>query len=254
VPLFDALSGTLTGLCDDRPPLVLLHGLTFDRRHWNPLLRELQVLEPGRLALALDLPGHGASPAQDSYRAADVATQVHSAVTAAGLESPLVVGHGVGAAVATAYAARYPVHSVLNIDQRLLPDNAIRRAGPGLRGGHWRDEWDGILADLGAGQLPASARTLVSRAGRPRKELLLGYYDETLTEDDDAIRGERGRDLHAIAGNRIGYRWVTPSEPSVAYRSWMTSHLPRVDVTVLPDSHFPHLAQPADIARLVAAR
>ncbi|NMO49742.1 alpha/beta hydrolase [Actinoplanes sp. TBRC 11911] len=254
MPLFDALSGTLTGLPDDRPPLVLLHGLTFDRRHWGPLLRELQVLEPARLALALDLPGHGASPVQDSYRAADVATQVHCAVTAAGLPAPAIVGHGVGAAVATAYAARYPVHSVLNIDQALLPDNAIRDAGPGLRGGHWRDAWDGILAGLGAQRLPAPARSLVSRAGRPRKELLLGYYDEALTEDDDAIRGERGRDLHAIAGNGVGYRWVTASEPPVAYRKWMTSHLPRVDVMVLPDSHFPHLARPADIARLVAAR
>src|ERR1700754_1171415 len=117
VPLFDALSGTLTGLPDERPPLVLLHGLSFDRRLWTPLLRELQALEPVALSLALDLPGHGASPVQESYRIADVATQVHCAVTAAELPPPVIVGHGIGAVVATVYASRYPVHSVINIDQ-----------------------------------------------------------------------------------------------------------------------------------------
>jgi pimeloyl-ACP methyl ester carboxylesterase len=251
--LFDALSGTLTGLPDERPPLVLLHGLSFDRRHWNPLLRELQEREPGRRSLALDLPGHGASPVQDSYRIADVATQVHCAITAAELPPPVIVGHGIGAVVATVYAARYPVHSVINIDQPLLAETVIRRAEPGLRSRHWRDEWDGILTGLGAGGLPAAARTLVSTAGRPRKNLLLGYYDETLHRDDDAIRGERGRELHAIAERGIRYCWVTASEPVEAYRKWMTSHLPRLDVKVLTDSHFPHLAQPADIARLVAS-
>jgi pimeloyl-ACP methyl ester carboxylesterase len=46
-----------------RPPLVLLHGLTFDRSLWRPSLAELRRIDPGRRVLALDLPGHGASPA-----------------------------------------------------------------------------------------------------------------------------------------------------------------------------------------------
>jgi Predicted hydrolases or acyltransferases (alpha/beta hydrolase superfamily) len=50
------------GLSDDRAPLVLLHGLTFDRSLWRPSLAELSRIDPGRRVLALDLPGHGASP------------------------------------------------------------------------------------------------------------------------------------------------------------------------------------------------
>ena len=47
---------------DHRPPIVLLHGLTFDRRMWRPALGELALLDPGRRAIAVDLPGHGELP------------------------------------------------------------------------------------------------------------------------------------------------------------------------------------------------
>ena len=50
------------GLSDDRAPLMLLHGLTFDRNLWRPALAELSRIDPNRQILALDLPGHSASP------------------------------------------------------------------------------------------------------------------------------------------------------------------------------------------------
>src|ERR1700730_7091490 len=55
------------GRSDDRPPLVLLHGLTFDRRMWRPALTELDTMDPGRRTIAIDLPGHGDSPDVTSY-------------------------------------------------------------------------------------------------------------------------------------------------------------------------------------------
>ena len=45
------------GTADDRAPLVLLHGMTFDRTIWRPLVNRLQQADPGRRVLALDLPG-----------------------------------------------------------------------------------------------------------------------------------------------------------------------------------------------------
>ena len=38
------------GHADDRTPLVLLHGTTFDRRMWRPALIELETIDPGRRA------------------------------------------------------------------------------------------------------------------------------------------------------------------------------------------------------------
>ena len=46
--LFDDLAGDLTGEPGRTPPLVLLHGLTFDRTSWHPVLAELTALDPLR--------------------------------------------------------------------------------------------------------------------------------------------------------------------------------------------------------------
>ncbi|MFG1883260.1 alpha/beta fold hydrolase [Micromonospora sp. NPDC049102] len=164
---------------DTRAPLVLVHGLTYDRRQWGPLRRELAAIDPDRQILALDLPGDGDVPRRDSYRMAEVAEVVHTQVTEAGLAAPVVVGHSVGAVVATTYAARYPVRGVVNLDQILLPGPfgvAVRQAEPTLRGPQWRRVWDTMLAGMGIDSLPAEAREIVT-------SLLVGR----------AARGGRGR-------------------------------------------------------------
>src|SRR5437016_4952924 len=43
----------------DGVPVVFLHGLTFDRRTWRPIIARLGA---GVRSIAIDLPGHGASP------------------------------------------------------------------------------------------------------------------------------------------------------------------------------------------------
>jgi pimeloyl-ACP methyl ester carboxylesterase len=95
------LAGDDYGESDGRPPLVLLHGLTFDRSIWRSSLDELQRIDPGRRVLALDLPGHGASQGWPSYDVASVAHGVYRAVEEAQLRSPVVVGHSMGGAIAT---------------------------------------------------------------------------------------------------------------------------------------------------------
>ena len=75
--LFGDLAGDLTGEPGRTPPLVLLHGLTFDRTSWHPVLAELTALDPGGPVLALDLPGHGESPPWPGYDLEPIADAVH---------------------------------------------------------------------------------------------------------------------------------------------------------------------------------
>jgi pimeloyl-ACP methyl ester carboxylesterase len=252
---FDDLAGTLTGPAGDRPPLVLLHGLTFDRRQWAPLLRELDAREPGRRVLTLDLPGHGESPRQPDYHMARVAGLVARAVSAAGLEAPVVVGHSIGAVIATEYAAVFPARGVVNLDQPLLPGPfgaLVRGAEPALNGPEWRAFWDRLLDGMGIASLPAKMRALVAQTSAPRADLLLGYWDEIMRGTDAVIAAQRRDHLAAIAARGIGYRWVTSAQPPPAYAQWLCDALPAIEITVLPGSHFPHLAHSGELAAMLA--
>lgn len=248
--IFDELAGTLSGTAGEQPPLLLLHGLTFDRRQWAPLLAAL----PGRRTLALDLPGHGQSPSQRSYRLRSVAELVHRAVEETGIGAPLVVGHSLGGIIATTYAARFPVRGVVNLDQPLLPGPfgaVVRGAEPALRGPGWREVWDRVLAGMGIEDLPTSAWALVERTSRPRADLLLGYWEEILRCSDAELEEQRRTDLTVLAGERTPYRWVTSVRPLPGYEEWLRGCLPEVEITILEGGHFPHLAYPEQLATLL---
>ncbi|WP_328852805.1 alpha/beta hydrolase [Micromonospora globbae] len=253
---FGGLAADSHGVDDHRPPVVLVHGLTYDRSQWGPTLRELAALDPGRRALALDLPGHGGSPAFDSYRTDDVADVLHGAVTDAGLDRPVMVGHSIGGAIVSAYAARHPTRGVVNVDQRLLLGpfgDLVRRNEPVLRGPDHLALWETLLAGMGVDQLDSAAQELVRTATTVRQDLLLGYWDEILTATDEAFTAQWVRRLERIRASGVPYHYVAGKEPSAAYREWLESMLPGVSVHVLPGGgHFPHLAEPAALARIIA--
>jgi pimeloyl-ACP methyl ester carboxylesterase len=254
MPYFAELAADSYGSAEDTAPLVLVHGLTFDRTTWGPALAELARLDPTRRAVAFDLPGHGESPRRDSYRLADVAPLLHEAIDAAGLSAPILVGHSLGGALVTHYAANYPVRGVVDVDQplrvggfaQLLSDNESV-----LRGPDWRRFWDLLSVGMHTELLPPTTRSLAESA-QPRQDQLLGYWQELLDTPGAELDALRGSELAAIAANGIGYHYVTGTEPEQQYRDWLTAILPDVRISVFPGSgHFPHLARPAAFAELL---
>ena len=244
------LDADVTGTDDGRPPVVLLHGLTFDRAMWGPLVQALD----GRRALALDLPGHGRSPRRDSYDLREVADVVHEAVTAAGLRAPVLVGHSIGAVLATVYAARHRARAVLDIDQPLLAGGfgeLLRSVEPVLRGPDHLSVWTQLVAGMGLTELSPELQELLRST--PRQDLLLGYWRDLLERSPEELRAQRTQELIALRESGTAFHHVSRAPLDAGYRSWVRSVLPDAGFTVLPGSgHFPHLAQPAAIAAVVS--
>lgn len=83
-------------------PLVLIHGWSCDHTAMAPVADAF----PDRHAICLDLPGHGRSPAAESYT---IEAQA-AAVLAAAPESCILVGHSMGAQIAVEAAVQAPDH------------------------------------------------------------------------------------------------------------------------------------------------
>lgn len=244
------------GGTDDRAPVVFLHGLTFDRRMWRPVMDTLARVEPGRRALAFDLPGHGDSPGWPAYDVDSLADGVHRAVEAAALPAPVVVGHSMSAVVATVYAAQYPVQGVINVDQPLQVEpfaRFVRSLADDLRGPRFADVWDRFEASMHAELLPPAAQALVAATRRPRQDLVVGYWHDVLERSPEELGAWAGDVLAELRAREVPYVVVSGAEVGADYRRWLEEKLPQAEIVVWPDSgHFPHLAHPDRFAQIVA--
>lgn len=182
----DAATDLETGLAYDiegtGTPVVLLHGMTFDRRTWRPIIDEL---DRSVASIAVDLPGHGDSSGQPT-RLEDVVEQIHRLLTSLASERPVVVGHSMGAAVAGLYAGTYPTRGLVMVDQatETLPfARMLRQIAPMLRGPAFSQAWPNIENSLGLDRIPEPVRTLVLDTHKVEQDVVLGYWDQILTTD-----------------------------------------------------------------------
>jgi pimeloyl-ACP methyl ester carboxylesterase len=244
------------GRRDDRPPLVLLHGLTFDRSMWQPALAELDRIDPGRRTLAIDLPGHGASAERASYDIESVAGAVREAVDELGADRPVIVGHSLAAIVATVYAAQFPTRGVVNVDQPLQTApfaGFLQSIAQQLRGPSFPAMWQQFAASMHAELLPPEAQHLVTSTSTPRQDLVLGYWREVLDRPISELVDRTNEGLAALRAANVRYLIVAGAELEPDYRLWLDEVLPNANVTVLAGSgHFPHLAHPDRFAQLLA--
>jgi len=88
----------------DGPALVLLHGFTGSAAAWGPLR---DAFATDRRVIAVDLPGHGGSPAPDGGLW-DVADAVADAVARCGVGRADWLGYSLGGRIAMHVALRHP--------------------------------------------------------------------------------------------------------------------------------------------------
>jgi pimeloyl-ACP methyl ester carboxylesterase len=163
-------------------PVVFLHGLTFDRRSWRPIVERL---DGSVQSIAIDLPGHGQSRGAPAPLD-EVAAQVRELLAALDVRSPIVVGHSMSGGLACVYASAYPTRGLVFVDNG--PDvqpfaELVQRLEPALRGPGFASAWDVFEDSLGIGRIPEPVRSLVLATHRVEQEVVIGYWETLLRAD-----------------------------------------------------------------------
>ena len=221
-------------------PVILLHGLTFNRAAWAPIIERLGA---GIRTVAIDLPGHGASPG-DPRSLWEVAALVHDLVDRLGIERPIVVGHSMSSGIASIYGASYPTLGVVSIDQStdIRPlAQAMRSLEPALRGPSFTEAFQPFQYSMGLDRVPEPMRSNVLAGQRLRQDVVIGYWEELMRTDPQELQ-ERVDDVArridcpylAVFGRRI----------EQSEREHMTALISTLQIEEWPGSgHFVHLAE-----------
>jgi 3-oxoadipate enol-lactonase len=237
------------------PPVVLVPGTFSDRRVWRRLVG---ALSPGFRCLLLDPRGTGATPDPGRpFTPDDLADDLLAAMDAAGFERAHLVGHSLGAVVATLAAARHPARAArlvaigpaLRVDARLaaaldhwealarsdLSDEALHRGLVLLTFG--RDAFDRIV--------PAVVHDL---GRRPIARDTVARY----------VACGRAQDLRPLAGRvDAPALLVAGAEDALTgppHARALAEAVPDGRLALVEGSgHTPQLERPAELARLVVS-
>jgi N-formylmaleamate deformylase len=160
----------------DRRPMLVLPGITSPAVTWDFIVRELRdLVRP----VILDVRGRGLSDTGPSYAIEDYAADVEAVVAELELESPLLVGHSMGARIASYVAARssVPFGGSIIIDPPM--------SGPG-RGGYptSREAFQEQLHEGQRGTNADEVQRFYPRWPRPELELRARWV---ATCDEDAV-------------------------------------------------------------------
>ncbi len=164
-------------------PVVFLHGLTFERRTWWPIVERLG----GSVrSIAVDLPAHGESdgPPVPLEVAAD---RVHELIESLWRSSS-------PSSSATRCRPASPSSTHWPIPPPASPSSIrgwryarslklVRRLEPVLRGPEFADVWQQFEASLGLERIPEPVRSLVLERRVVRQDVVVGYWEQLMRED-----------------------------------------------------------------------
>lgn len=163
----------------ENPAVVLIHGFGGSTFTWRDNMDALE--EAGYYVVALDLPPFGLSDksAEIAYSRADLAGYVAGLMDELGIESATIVGHSMGATVASYFLLNYPER----VDKIVFVDGGIFEARTSNR----RDE-DSPLAFLNeidpASPIAADILRLTLRPNTFAEIMSSAYYDPEFITDE----------------------------------------------------------------------
>lgn len=246
----------------DALPLVLLHGFTGSARSWDAVRDHLA--ESCRV-IAIDLPGHGQSPAPDSvepYRLRNTASSIALCLDQEGITRAAVMGYSMGGRAALRFALAHPERCAGLVLESTSPGFATdaertqRRAEDEARA--QRIEREGVdvfvreweLLPLWHSQAQLHPATLARQREIRLANSALGLA-RSLRGAGAAEEGSVLEELRLLTMPVLLLAGAL-DQPYVARAKAMAARLPRATVHVEPGAgHALHLERPLEVASLV---
>jgi pimeloyl-ACP methyl ester carboxylesterase len=162
-----------------------------------------------------------------------------------GADDALLVGHSLGGAVVSAYAAGGPCRGVVNVDQPLALSgfqDVLRDLRPMLEGD--AESFQGAIAAIFeqmAGPLDGVERWRVDHLRSAEPDVVLGVWELLFTAS--------ATDLDAVVDTlataiTVPYLSLHGIDPGPDYAAWLTGKVPTATVEVWTDrGHYPHLIE-----------
>jgi 2-succinyl-6-hydroxy-2,4-cyclohexadiene-1-carboxylate synthase len=248
---------------DDAPAVVLLHGFTGSKNSWRTLRRELR----GRYhVVAVDLPGHGGTPAgrdwhADSlWRSAELVVRALESIT---VDRFSLVGYSMGGRLALGMALAHPER----VERLLLESASPGLAGAGERARRRRAdealarqlEREGLAAFVRSWErmpLFATLRLLPDAARADLRRQRIACSPGGLAASLRAL----GTGTQPWLGGRLGELSLCVTivvggrdEKFRAIGAWMRARLPVARLETVPGAgHAPHLECPQQFGEIVA--
>lgn len=228
------------------PLVVMVHGMMFDHRIWQPVATELAR---DHNVIAVDLPGHGQSPKRDQYSWPALVDELAALAGDQPGGPPVIVGHSAAALLATAYAAEHPARAVVNVDQPL--DIAgfatrLRQIGPDPDEATFNQLSTVLIDSMHLDTVPGPFRGLVN--AQPRRDVMMGWQQPLLDRQPQEIQDWVEDLLRRVT---VPYLAIFSREPWPGHDDWLRDRTgdARTEVYRCP-GHFPHLA---DVDRFAAS-
>ncbi|HSU15852.1 alpha/beta fold hydrolase [Longimicrobium sp.] len=211
------------GGAGDGLPVVFLHSLAGNTRHWEAQLAHLRA---SRRAVALDWRGHGRSGAapDGGWSPAEMARDVAAAVDRLGLARFVLAGHSAGGLVALAYAGMHPerVAGLFLLDpsgdMRRVPAEMIDPFLATLEGDGYQEAIDAYWRGI-AGADPAVRDRLLADLRATPRATVAGILRALRDLDVEALlRGYRGLRISITTPQNDGPMSLHVIDPSLAHR------------------------------------
>ncbi|HZD10184.1 MAG TPA: alpha/beta hydrolase [Candidatus Binatia bacterium] len=219
-------------------PLIFVHGWLGSWRYWWP---SMQALSPHYRTFAPDLWGFGdSSKAREKYSLASYVTMVNDFVERLGIVEPVIlVGHGLGAAVALKYASTYP-EGITRVAAVALPINGFALNKRALRG----DELPSVSRFMGRVNSYPEVEAEVKKTD---PLALTSLLDETEELDFMADLQNLTCPLLLVFGDQD----PLVEQPNGEYSALRKPKADRAYVTLPTCMHFPMLEETAKFNRLI---